>query len=253
MVSLRDCVTKEWLQKTHLFGIKDTRDDGTPFPQELYDVAIGSAIDQVSIDAGITVEPTTVVGERSDVIDNDSLAYFARCVRKTPVVSVQKWAIMFGDRIVVSYPLSWVHIREPAAGLIQLIPGEQGISDVFVAPGWSYDLRAWSGRHYSAAKVRIDYTAGFEAETCADLPAIIKDAVALKASMLFLDTAGDLILGAGIASKSVSQDSRSVSISTTSSAENSGYSARMKSYANRYNGLIASIQGAYRGWDLGVI
>ena len=77
-------------------------------------------------------------------------------------------------------------------------------------------------------------------------PPAILNAVGLLAAMLPLDTAGDLIVGAGIASKSMSVDGLSTSINTTASSTNAGYGARMLSYKNRLKDLIKSIKRDYR-------
>jgi len=77
-------------------------------------------------------------------------------------------------------------------------------------------------------------------------PPAILDAVGLLGAMLPLDTAGDLIVGAGIASKSFSVDGLSTSINTTASSTNAGYGARMLSYKNRLKDLLKSIRRDYR-------
>ena len=74
-------------------------------------------------------------------------------------------------------------------------------------------------------------------------PQIFEDAVGLAASLLLLDTAGDLIVGAGIASKSISMDALSQSIATTSSATNSGYGARALAYGKRLKSIMDALNG----------
>ena len=65
------------------------------------------------------------------------------------------------------------------------------------------------------------------------------------AALLPLDTAGDLIAGAGIATKSVSIDGLSTSIGTTSSATNAGYGARILSYQKQMAMTMASLRRKY--------
>jgi len=84
-------------------------------------------------------------------------------------------------------------------------------------------------------------------------PPSILDAIGLLASILPLDTAGDLIAGAGIASKSISLDGISQTINTTSSATNSGYGARGLSYQKRLKTLIPSLQARWRPMSMGAI
>jgi hypothetical protein len=112
------------------------------------------------------------------------------------------------------------------------------------------------GRPYTPLWFKISYKAGFDGKgQLADpdgseeypYPNSILDAVGLLSSMLPLDTAGDLIVGAGIASKSISFDGLSTSINTTSSATNAGYGARMISYRKRFENIMKSIK---RDWRL---
>ena len=77
-------------------------------------------------------------------------------------------------------------------------------------------------------------------------PPAILDSIGLLAAMLPLDTAGDLIVGAGIASKSMSMDGLSTSINTTASSTNAGYGARMLSYKNRLKDNLTRIRRDYR-------
>lgn len=86
------------------------------------------------------------------------------------------------------------------------------------------------------------------------LPADLKQAIAIKsATLLLLHVAGDLILGAGIASQSLGVDSLSVSVGTTSSAMYSGYSARAESLDKQYKLLLSGLRSQYRVTQFGVI
>jgi hypothetical protein len=84
------------------------------------------------------------------------------------------------------------------------------------------------------------------ASAAADEIEDIKVAVALQAAMLPLDTAGDLIAGAGVAQKSTSMDGLSMSVSTTASATNHGLGAKMKNYKDRYKEIVTAIKRQYR-------
>lgn len=75
-------------------------------------------------------------------------------------------------------------------------------------------------------------------------PAIIKS-IAILASLLPLDVAGDLVAGAGIAAKSISLDALSQQINTTSSATNAGYSARVKQFERELKSTLASLRAKY--------
>lgn len=77
-------------------------------------------------------------------------------------------------------------------------------------------------------------------------PSAVLDACGLLAAMLPFDTAGDLIIGAGISSLSISMDGISQSIQTTSGVENSGYGARLIQYKNRFHELMHDLKGDYK-------
>lgn len=75
-----------------------------------------------------------------------------------------------------------------------------------------------------------------------DAPANLIQAIGLKAALTPLDVAGDLIAGAGVASKSISMDGLSMNINTTSSATNAGYGARVQQYERELKGIMTSLR-----------
>lgn len=85
------------------------------------------------------------------------------------------------------------------------------------------------------------------------VPADVLDAIGNFASRNALNIAGDLIAGAGIASKSVSQDGLSQNINTTSSATNSGYGARIIQFEKYLAALMPALVAKYRRFLLAAI
>ena len=86
------------------------------------------------------------------------------------------------------------------------------------------------------------------------LPADLKQAIGIKsATLLLLHVAGDLILGAGIASQSLSVDGLSQSIGTTSSAMYSGYSSRSEALDKQYKLIIGALRSQYKIVQFGVV
>ena len=75
----------------------------------------------------------------------------------------------------------------------------------------------------------------------------------MVASLNILNPAGDLIVGAGIASTSLSIGGLSQSINTTSSATNAGYGARIIQYQKDYEALLNNVRAKYRGISIGVV
>ena len=85
------------------------------------------------------------------------------------------------------------------------------------------------------------------------VPYDLRQAIGLMSAMLPMDTAGDLIAGAGIASISTSMDGLNSSINTTSSATNSGYGARMLSYSKRLKSMLPALRAKYTSMNMGVV
>lgn len=83
-------------------------------------------------------------------------------------------------------------------------------------------------------------------------PALL-DIIGLTASLPILDTAGDLIIGAGISNQSISIDGLSQSIGTTSGVENSGYGARATQYRKRIEELDHAIRRRYRRVNMAIV
>lgn len=85
------------------------------------------------------------------------------------------------------------------------------------------------------------------------LPADIIRAIGLKASLLSLDVAGDLIVGAGIASISTSLDGLSQNVNTTASATNSGYGARVIQFTKELKDLMKTLKATYRAMNIAAL
>lgn len=77
------------------------------------------------------------------------------------------------------------------------------------------------------------------------LPQAMIKAISYVAAMLPLDTAGDLLLGAGIATQNISLDGLSQSISSTASATSAGYGARIISYNQQLKATMSVLKNKY--------
>jgi hypothetical protein len=95
--------------------------------------------------------------------------------------------------------------------------------------------------------VNVDTAINWQIDT---LPADIAKAIGLQASLLALDIAGDLIVGAGIGSMSTSLDGLSQSIQTTASATNSGYGSRVLQFQKELKALMSTLKATYRALNI---
>ncbi len=230
-----------WLRKNYLFGVVLTNDQGRPFPEELYTNQIGAAVSRLETILGIAICPKSVVADPYDVHLTHSPRFQLRLVTR-PVRQITKWAFSTGEGTPLEIDLAQVKIRSKIAGEVEVrlngtIPG-------------LWDGYRWFPRRFRhgaiQALIEVDYLAGMDG---ADFPIdpTMMDWIGLAASMLPLDTAGDLIAGAGIASKSISQDGLSQSLSTTASATNSGYASRVMGYEKRLRAAETDLRAKYRG------
>ena len=102
---------------------------------------------------------------------------------------------------------------------------------------------------YAPQLWHVKYRAGMD-----KIPADLYEAVYKKATIGVLQIWGDLILGAGIASQSISLDGYSQSIGTTQSAMYGGASARCEEYRKDLNNrLLPTLKSYYTGLKMVVL
>lgn len=241
-MALTDLITPQWVKDRFLVGVNLTTDDGLPYPDELFEIAIASAIDAVQDELDIVFDDVTVTNEKHDSYGNSNGApNFAPIrLRKRPVRSITGITAAWGNNSPITIPVSWANMAVDGldfTGQLEIIPNQDAVSTLssYGLPGLYRDV--------SPLWWRIAYQAGWEDPE--DVPPGLLMAIGWIASALPLDTAGDLIAGAGIANKSVSIDGLSTSVGTTSSATNAGYGARLMSYQKQVSVQLAAAKNKY--------
>ena len=311
-----DQITHQWLKDTFLLGIDLTLDDGTAYPDTIFEQSIQAAIRHVESDLGVCVEPFTVTKEAHDAERQNRFSYWPFRLDHRPVQRIDAMRIKFGSFEGVDIPTSWARFTSNTHGQINLIPSQESLGSYFFTAGvplmGGYGI--YEDREYIPSYFEIDYTAGFETRegtvtlpagetsvtvelnprillkylvstdlasarttakgqesftitvptafaqdtvitwTADTLPADLKHAIGIKgATLLLLHVAGDLILGAGIASQSLSVDGLSQNIDTTSSAMYNGYSARAHDLGKQYDKVIKALKSQYTMTHFGVV
>jgi hypothetical protein len=244
-----DICSVEEVKINYLFGVDLTDDAGTPFPDSLYEWYIKSAVSWLEHKLDLPLRPKTIEQECHDYMWEDFSKFIYLHCKESPVLSVQEIRMVLpGETEGRVIEESWIHLRKDS-GVIHLVPGSGNISTILLGGKgpWLSFLRA--GARFVPDVFHINYTAGFEPGT---VPAIIRDVVGKLAAFGPLNIAGDLIAGAGIASQSLSIDGLSQSISTTSSATNAGYGARLIQYKGEIKQVLPTIQRYYKGARLAV-
>ncbi|MFA4944447.1 MAG: hypothetical protein WC789_07075 [Lentisphaeria bacterium] len=236
------------LKEHYLFGVDLTDDLKRAYPDSMFEEFVRAAVDQVSIDLDIPLLPEDVVGEKHDFNREDYSKYIFIQLKKAPLLSVQEVRmVMPGEQTILTCDASWLH-PQLDSGQLQVVPGAGIAGSILLGASGAYMPLIYGSCKHVPDIFRVDYLAGLW-----PTPRQVKDLVAMLACFGPLNTAGDLIAGAGIASKSLGIDGLSQSIGTTSSATNSGYGARLLIYAKKIKELLPKLRRYYKGVRMVVV
>jgi hypothetical protein len=233
-------IDRQFLERQHLYGVRQTDGKGNAWTQAMFDQVIAYGQDMVSRDLQIPLVDSgykLITNERHDIEIRRQWWTFG--THFTPLRAIQEVRWTFGNTEILVFPASWVDIQEPSQGLVQMVPTAN-------APVQAIPMHFWAvsgGR--AQRQIEVDYTAGYNAT---DVPPAIKQMVSGVAAIAMLGFAGDLILGAGIASSSMSIDGLSQSASTTASAMYGGYSARIEAIGKEMEALRKSLKATEQGF-----
>lgn len=241
-------ITPEQLKKFYLFGVDMSDDDGNPYDPEMFAWYIRSAQQWLEQQLpGLKLTPTVIESERHDFYTNDYSAFSYIKLFNTPVQSVQAVEVQFP---MASQPIKfdpeWYRI-ESVGATVQLVPTAGSFSSILLSQAGG---SMFYGQQNIPAIFRISYKCGFES---GKVPMNLVDIIGLKAGIQPLNIAGDLIAGAGVASKSISMDGLSQSLNTTASAENTGYSANIKQREKEIESRLKDLRNYYCGISMVVV
>jgi hypothetical protein len=224
------------LKTNFLFGVDLTNDAGEPFPDSLMQFYIESAVQYLQDRLDITLFPTVITDERHDYKRRQFENFMYVQTHQIPVMSVEKVELVFpGGNKIVEFSGNALMV-DKSAGTIEIFP----TVGTYAASFYSGPNSFYGAHDYLPQFMRIHYTAGFS-----KVPADLVEMVGMLASMGPFNIAGDLVGGAGIASSSIGIDGLSQSISTTSSATNSGYGSRILQYQKQLKDLWPVVYRKY--------
>lgn len=254
-------ITVKQLKDRYLFGIVIRDAEGKEVPTSTYQAWIDDAVAMLEIDLDLALTPRTTP-EYKDYHVTDYFNWGYMQLNNFPVISVDEMVLTYlrdnegNDEQVLEIPLAWRRL-EKETGIIRMVPNNRFPGSLQVGNSGSFFPELFSRNSYIPDVWRVTYTYGF-ADGC--LPLSINQAVGYLAAIQALILGGNLVISAGIASQSISLDGLSESITTTQSAENSGFSATIKDYqrilfgANQQErGLIDKLRDYYKGSQLQII
>lgn len=244
-------ITAEKLKSLYLHSVSFVGDDGKDIDPEVFENAIRVGISKVEHEFDITVTPT-IFTERHDYNYNDYENYCFLQLYHRPILiepsSVEHpqglpeiKAQYIKSQDLIEFPGEWIRTYTHE-GQIQMTPTSGAIAQFNIANA-GFLPRIFGVKRTYPQLFQVKYKAGFEQDK---IPAIVNRLVGCYAAIMLLNIAGDLILGAGISSESISMDGLSQSIQSTASATFSGYGARMEAYRREIKDLSEIVRGYYK-------
>jgi hypothetical protein len=161
--SIRDIITVDFLKNTSLVGIDLTVDDGSAFPDELFQSAIDAAINTVESELGIVLDHQDCT-ERQDAASDQRRSWWGMTLDQKPLKAIEEIKISYGQYPETSVPLAWVNITSDASSQIALIPTSETLGafnfnnsiPLLIDPITNYAYY-----RYVPAYFKLKYQAGF--------------------------------------------------------------------------------------------
>lgn len=233
------------LKDRYFFGIPIIDQQGRPMPDDTINSFIEFAVSEIETYLEIKLSKQ-IVKETLDYSINDwkSWGYIPTTF---PVLEVYSLKGKIGQKEQIEFPKDWLSIKrsnDPYAAhrKVSIIPNIGSANNSHVVYSGITPHLGWFSMKMIPDYWVMEYCTSFER-----IPPEIIDIVGKLASVNIFHSLGDIILGAGIASQSIGIDGLSQSISTTSSAENGGYSARIKSYLKDLEDALPRLKRKYLG------
>ena len=233
------------LQSMYLFGTAIRDGLGRPYSTNDVRRYIISAQQQIEKLLSIKIIPQSVQEDRSYYVeDYQNWSYLKTTF---PVAAALKLSGVIGEQPQVEYPSEWLSWKrsseERYSRNINILPGQGGITNTSsVIFSGIYPQLSMLGRTLIPNYWQVYYITGYQ-----NIPYDLLNIIGKLASINLFHIAGDLILGAGIASYSLGIDGLSQSISSTSSATNAGYGARVTGYLEDLKQDLPRVQQIYKG------
>jgi len=238
-------VSAQFVRENFLFGVNLKDDDGNEMPDSLINLYIKSATRFIQRKlGGVLLFPTAVENEAHDYYFTDYTQFGHVKLHHYPVKKVTRYSVQFPlTSEVISFDPAWF-VTDSVGAQVNLIPRQGTLSSILMGQGGQFIPILHTARDYLPYVIFVDYECGFDQN---EVDEDILEIIGMKAAMGPLNIAGDLIAGAGIASKSIGIDGLSQSIGTTSSATNSGYGARILQYQKHIDSMISDIRNNLTG------
>ncbi len=233
------------LRELYFFGI-DIRDkNGGTITDQTYTTYIRAAQEEIEKRCNIRIAKQFITETRD--FDLNDFRQWAYIRTSFPANKACKLAGKINQQPQIEYPAEWLSVKRDSKGRynrnVNVVPNQGGNASVsgVVFSGVTPHI-GLRGLHNIPNYWEITYSTGFDT-----VPGDLLNFIGKLAAVNIFHIAGDLILGSGIASTSLGLDGLSQSISTTSSATNAGYGARVLGYLDDIKNSFPNIISYYKG------
>jgi hypothetical protein len=240
-------LSPEELLTLYFYGITIKSRDGSELSRDTIRFHIRSAQQEIEKYLEIRLE-TKLIEQTVDYMRHDYMKLFPVLKTKLPVKKPLSLIGFLNSIEQIRYPQEWLNSKKDSEGhyykKLHIVPTGSTVgnsSSVILSGITAY--YGMSANNDIPNYFTVQYLTGFDNM---NLPLDIIDLVGKYAAIKLFNLAGDLVLGAGIASMSLGLDGISQSINTTSSAENSAYSARIKMYLQDIKDTLARLKQFYK-------
>lgn len=233
----------------YFFGISLSTQDGRVLSDRVLLQKIKYA--QKQVENTLQIKLTRQIVEESSNFVREEFKSWGYVRVGFPVEKVYKLEGYLNETRQIQYPQTWLVTRKDNGTPIYfkniyiVANGSQGTTvnqDAIVYTGLTPHI-GLMGFSFIPNYWRSTYCTGFDS-----IPEDISDFIGRLASIQIFSILGDILLGAGIASQSLSVDGLSQSVNTTQSAENSAFSARTKQYLSEMKLELPILKSTYRGF-----
>jgi len=240
----------------YLYGIKIQAGDGTAFSTESMRFYIQAAQQEIENFFNLKLVYQFIALEKLTFYRADYWQSFPILFTNYPVNKPISLTGRFNQLEQISYPTQWLTNTQNSYGQykrrVSIVPTGTAVATANAEVILSGLTTQLGSQHFLMIPDYWDlqYITGFKLD---QIPMDLINLTGKLASFGPLGIAGDLILGAGIVSQSLGVDGLSQSISSTSSATNAGYGARLVQYEREIKATIPRIKLVYDEVKLSVL
>ena len=241
-------ITPDFLKEVWLWRIPIEFDDDKLTDQAIQ-FYIDSAISRAELLLNISIRPKTIEHETYDYRMEEWMGGYGYVQLNTrPAIEVTAMEINVITS-VITIPKEWVQLKKKSAQ-INLIPYYGMLASSNIGNQMLLFMPLMSSTNYIPQILRVSYKGGIADDE--DAPDLLAQLIGMNATIGVLNVLGEIALGgqAALAGYLIGIDGLSQSVSTTASAENHAYSARVRMYEKEMIELTKSLRQYYYGLTL---